>query len=525
MKSLEDLAVNPAFLLGMGILSGNRAGQPVGQADPIGSGLKTLMSGMQLKSQREAAALDKTLKDLQIKAEQRKLQTADALAKIYQDMNGANQPTTAQPTTVQSGGTKVPYLTGFAPYQSPSQPTTVQSGGKFAPYQSPSVTTDTTNPVTGQSTPSDDSAMQVAGNPYLASLYRELDLSKKYISSGDPTLVAQGRASQQELLKAIDDFKRKPQYIDQFTDELGNRIGWDVSDQRLENIATGDLYDKPVPKGYKHPDVIAQEKAEDIRKKELERTGWQTITGVDDETKLPFTQRVYVDPTTGDIAEYEDKIFDTSKTYVPDGDGGVRPVKGGSEDPSSYKNITGEMRKNASFANIMVNADANINTSFNIDDPNNYVTPSKNVINYIGSSGEEGLFDNEVNAFWRSKLTPQEVIYADNALAWLAARVRKESGAQIAGSELAKDYRIFFAAANDRPEDVLRKRKMRNLATTNMIFEAAEAFNHPSMTKVHYPYRGKDGETIGIDAAMKEYNKLKKGDIFLDDDGLFFVKP
>lgn len=508
MKSLEDLALNPAFLLGMGILSGNRAGQPLGQADPIGSGLKTLMSGMQLKSQREAAAQDKTLKDLQIQAEQRKLKTAEALSKIYQGMGGTNQPqpTAGQPTAGQAGGTKVPYLTGFAPYQSPS------------------VTTGTTNPVTGQFTPSDDSAMQVTGNPYLGSLYRDLDIAEKYINSGDPTLVVQGREAKQNLLKQIDDYNRKPQYIDQFTDELGNRIGWDVYGQRLVNIATGEPYDKAVPKGLKSSDVIAQERGEKIFEKQLERTGWQTEKGVDEQTGLPYEQQIYIDPQSGQITEKRPRIVDTSKPYVQD-EGGVRPVTGGSADPRSYKNITGEMRKNASFANIMVNADANINTSFNIDDPNNYVTPSKNVINYIGSSGEEGLFDNEVNAFWRSKLTPQEVIYADNALAWLAARVRKESGAQIAGSELAKDYRIFFAAANDRPEDVLRKRKMRNLATTNMIFEAAEAFNHPSMTKVHYPYRGKDGETIGIDAAMKEYNKLKKGDIFLDDDGLFFVKP
>ena len=75
----------------------------------------------------------------------------------------------------------------------------------------------------------------------------------------------------------------------------------------------------------------------------------------------------------------------------------------------------------------------------------------------------------------RGAQTPEQQQYKNAALAWIRAKLRKESGAAIGADEAAQEYQNYFPVVGDTKEVIEQKRSLRNSAMDEMRIAAGKA--------------------------------------------------
>lgn len=75
----------------------------------------------------------------------------------------------------------------------------------------------------------------------------------------------------------------------------------------------------------------------------------------------------------------------------------------------------------------------------------------------------------------RGAMTPDQARYRNAAMAWIRAKLRKESGAVIGDDEARSEYETYFPLPNDRPEVIEQKRQLRKIAEDEMRLSAGKA--------------------------------------------------
>ncbi len=75
----------------------------------------------------------------------------------------------------------------------------------------------------------------------------------------------------------------------------------------------------------------------------------------------------------------------------------------------------------------------------------------------------------------RGAMTPDQAQYRNAAMAWIRAKLRKESGAVIGDDEARSEYETYFPLPNDRPEVIEQKRQLRKIAEDEMRLSAGKA--------------------------------------------------
>jgi len=75
----------------------------------------------------------------------------------------------------------------------------------------------------------------------------------------------------------------------------------------------------------------------------------------------------------------------------------------------------------------------------------------------------------------RGAQTPEQQQYKNAALAWIRAKLRKESGAAIGADEAAQEYQNYFPVINDTKEVIEQKRSLRQSAMDEMRIASGKA--------------------------------------------------
>ena len=75
----------------------------------------------------------------------------------------------------------------------------------------------------------------------------------------------------------------------------------------------------------------------------------------------------------------------------------------------------------------------------------------------------------------RTAQTKEQQQYKNAALAWIRAKLRKESGAAIGKDEAAQEYQNYFPVVGDTKEVIEQKRSLRNSAMDEMRIAAGKA--------------------------------------------------
>lgn len=75
----------------------------------------------------------------------------------------------------------------------------------------------------------------------------------------------------------------------------------------------------------------------------------------------------------------------------------------------------------------------------------------------------------------RGAMTPDQAQYKNAAMAWIRAKLRKESGAVIGDDEARSEYETYFPLPNDKPSVVEQKRRLRKIAEDEMRISAGKA--------------------------------------------------
>jgi hypothetical protein len=75
----------------------------------------------------------------------------------------------------------------------------------------------------------------------------------------------------------------------------------------------------------------------------------------------------------------------------------------------------------------------------------------------------------------RGAQTPEQQQYKNAALAWIRAKLRKESGAAIGADEAAQEYQNYFPVVGDTKEVIAQKRSLRQSAMDEMRIASGKA--------------------------------------------------
>ncbi len=75
----------------------------------------------------------------------------------------------------------------------------------------------------------------------------------------------------------------------------------------------------------------------------------------------------------------------------------------------------------------------------------------------------------------RGAMTPDQAQYRNAAMAWIRAKLRKESGAAIGEDEARSEYETYFPLPNDKPDVIKQKRQLRKIAEDEMRMSAGKA--------------------------------------------------
>ena len=158
------------------------------------------------------------------------------------------------------------------------------------------------------------------------------------------------------------------------------------------------------------------------------------------------------------------QVVDATGTYIVNLDTGEtkpilingKPVVKKPESPS------GEESNAAGFLLRMQDATKLLDTYEGKGKPS-VVTSSVSGVPFVGGVLERGA------------QTPEQQQYKNAALAWIRAKLRKESGAAIGADEAAQEYQNYFPVINDTKEVIEQKRSLRQSAMDEMRIASGKA--------------------------------------------------
>lgn len=141
-------------------------------------------------------------------------------------------------------------------------------------------------------------------------------------------------------------------------------------------------------------------------------------------------------------------------------DGSLEPIPGG---PASGAGGSTDGERNAAgFYERMTEANTLLDANEADGKPNIVNAVAANVP-IVGSFSE------------RNSMTPVQQQYKNAAMAWIRAKLRKESGAAIGNDEAAKEYETYFPMVGDSEGVLAQKRGLRQTATNEMKLSAGRA--------------------------------------------------
>ena len=126
----------------------------------------------------------------------------------------------------------------------------------------------------------------------------------------------------------------------------------------------------------------------------------------------------------------------------------------------------------------------------------------------------------------RSVQTKEQQQYKNAAMAWIRAKLRKESGAAIGADEARQEYENYFPVVGDTAEVISQKRSLRQSAMDEMRLASGKAAAkvdevRPSSAIVDATVTGK----TKIVKTRADLDKVKSGESYIAPDGKLWVKP
>jgi hypothetical protein len=201
------------------------------------------------------------------------------------------------------------------------------------------------------------------------------------------------------------------------------------------------------------------------------------------------------------------QVVDATGTYIVNLDTGEtkpilingKPVVKKPESPS------GEESNAAGFLLRMQDATKLLDTYEGKGKPS-VVTSSVSEVPFVGGVLERGA------------QTPEQQQYKNAALAWIRAKLRKESGAAIGADEAAQEYQNYFPVVGDTKEVIEQKRRLRQSAMDEMRISSGKAAVKVDEARPKIPpknaqgwllYTDKNGNKAYVSPDGKQYQKVQ----------------
>ena len=241
-----------------------------------------------------------------------------------------------------------------------------------------------------------------------------------------------------------------------------NPIKWGMNPQKGINPATGlpDTFVTNESGELKFLNVSPYEEPKTPKKSLIQTSlGYEVV----EEGKLPKGKPV---STTQPRQSRLQQVTDASGTYILDMDTGeTRPVLVNGKPvvaPKAVQTPSGEESNAAGFYLRMNEATKLINEFEDKGKPT------------VGTSAA-GALPIVGDVLERNLMTPEQQQYKNAALAWIRAKLRKESGAAIGIDEAEQEYKNYFPVVGDSAEVVKQKRDLRNAAMREMKIASGKA--------------------------------------------------
>lgn len=256
------------------------------------------------------------------------------------------------------------------------------------------------------------------------------------------------------------------------------------SDRIMDKLAKYDSYEEAQAFGQQMTDMLMEKYPEQMAQYQMapEFTA-DDFAGIKTQYGAPAAKRVtkvvdgaLVDEATGDVvyqAPEGGKISDRKTQLVETPEGQIlidsqtgdritefaaKPIKA-----TAPKEPTGEEKKSAGYLSRMTNAESEIDR--------------------LEAAGFDRMAKGDRIL---ATLTPgdsgastQYKQYTQAARDWIRAKLRKESGAVIAESEMEEEFDTYFPSFGDTPEVVAQKRRSRKQAEEQLKFSAGRAWKEP----------------------------------------------
>ena len=239
-------------------------------------------------------------------------------------------------------------------------------------------------------------------------------------------------------------------------------IKWGMNPQKGINPATGlpDTFVTNESGELKFLNVSPYEEPKTPKKSLIQTSlGYEVV----EEGKLPKGKPV---STTQPRQSRLQQVTDASGTYILDMDTGeTRPVLVNGKPvvaPKAVQTPSGEESNAAGFYLRMNEATKLINEFEDKGKPT------------VGTSAA-GALPIVGDVLERNLMTPEQQQYKNAALAWIRAKLRKESGAAIGIDEAEQEYKIYFPVVGDSAEVVKQKQDLRNAAMREMKIASGKA--------------------------------------------------
>jgi len=158
------------------------------------------------------------------------------------------------------------------------------------------------------------------------------------------------------------------------------------------------------------------------------------------------------------------QVTDATGTYIVDLDTGkTRPILvDGKPVSKPLPSPSGEESNAAGFLVRMKDATKLLDTFEEKGKPS-VLTSSVSGVPFVGGYLE------------RNAQTKEQQQYKNAALAWIRAKLRKESGAAIGKAEAEQEYQNYFPVVGDTPEVIAQKRGLRQSAMDEMLISSGKA--------------------------------------------------
>jgi hypothetical protein len=495
--------MNPAFLFGAGMIQGNRRGQPVGQANPLGMGLQGMMAGVNYQNSVEDRAQKKLVDDMNMKLQQMKIKeyekqlaTQEAMAKAY---SGGGTPQQNTPQQIPA---------------TPYQPTELQGAGIVGVNAPMPMNPAALPQMQGNQAPTANQG----GSAYEQSLQQQLALAQKLMSSGDAGAVMKGREMQLDALEKINKQKNQLQWENLSVDpQTGKQFGFHKQSEKTLYTDGTPYIGKPA--GYLPESVVNQKLRIKEEEKKINDSGWRDEEYMQD--GIAYTQPVKYDSNGNVVARRNPMPTNVPQNYKVDGLG-MSAIKGTPADMSNPKNWSESMKKDTAFANAMVQAEAGIHES-----GNDKLVPSNQLKAYILALGETGTIAQGKQMLYGRGLSSEEKQYAQQAMQFIRAKLRKDSGATIGENESAGEFTTFFPSPNADEKEIANKARARMMAIRGVQRGAGEAYQFDdSLRSMGVLQYGFDEDGNKTDNWLEIMKTKPVGTLFLDDDGLYYrIKP